>query len=115
MAPTTILAEQHAETVFRLLSGTGVTPALLTARVTGRPRAALLAALAEGEIDLLVGTHALLEKPVAFRRLGLVVVDEQHRFGVAQRATLPAQRRRRRTRTRTSSSCRRRRSRARWP
>ena len=55
-----------------------------------RPRAALLAALAEGEIGLLVGTHALLEKPVAFRRLGLVVVDEQHRFGVAQRATLPA-------------------------
>ena len=90
MAPTTILAEQHAETVFRLLAGTEVTPALLTARVTGRPRAALLAALAEGEIGLVVGTHALLEKPVAFRRLGLVVVDEQHRFGVAQRASLPA-------------------------
>lgn len=90
MAPTTILAEQHAETVFRLLAPTGVKPALLTARVTGRPRAALLAALEEGEIDLLVGTHALLEKPVAFRRLGLVVVDEQHRFGVAQRAALPA-------------------------
>jgi ATP-dependent DNA helicase RecG len=90
MAPTTILAEQHAETVFRLLAGTGVTPALLTARVTGRPRAALLAALEEGEIGLLVGTHALLETPVAFRRLGLVVVDEQHRFGVAQRAALPS-------------------------
>ena len=90
MAPTTILAEQHAETVDHLLAGTGVTPALLTARVTGRPRAALLAALEEGEIGLLVGTHALLEKPVAFRRLGLVVVDEQHRFGVAQRAALPA-------------------------
>ena len=90
MAPTTILAEQHAETVHRLLAGTGVTPALLTARVTGRPRASLLAALQEGEVGLLVGTHALLEKPVAFRRLGLVVVDEQHRFGVAQRATLPA-------------------------
>jgi ATP-dependent DNA helicase RecG len=90
MAPTTILAEQHAETVHRLLAGTGVTAALLTARVTGRPRAALLEALAEGEIGLLVGTHALLEKPVAFRRLGLVVVDEQHRFGVAQRAALPA-------------------------
>jgi ATP-dependent DNA helicase RecG len=90
MAPTTILAEQHAETAFRLLSGTGVTPALLTARVTGKPRTALLSALEEGEIGLLVGTHALLEKPVAFRRLGLVVVDEQHRFGVAQRAVLPA-------------------------
>ncbi|MHB8797456.1 MAG: ATP-dependent DNA helicase RecG [Thermoanaerobaculia bacterium] len=90
MAPTTLLAEQHAETVHRLLAGTGVTPALLTARVTGRPRAALLEALEEGEIGLLVGTHALLERPVAFRRLGLVVVDEQHRFGVAQRAALPA-------------------------
>ncbi len=90
MAPTTLLAEQHAETVHRLLSGAGVTPALLTGRVTGRPRAALLGALSEGGIDLLVGTHALLEKPVAFRRLGLVVVDEQHRFGVAQRAALPA-------------------------
>jgi ATP-dependent DNA helicase RecG len=90
MVPTTILAEQHAETIFRLLAGSGVTPALLTARVTGRPRAALLAALAEGEIALLVGTHALIEKPVAFQRLGLVVVDEQHRFGVAQRAALPA-------------------------
>ncbi len=90
VAPTTILAEQHAETVFRLLSGTGVAPALLTARVTGKPRAALLDALEEGEVGVLVGTHALLEKPVAFRRLGLVVVDEQHRFGVAQRATLPS-------------------------
>lgn len=90
MAPTTILAEQHAATVFRLLSGTGVTPALLTARVTGKPRAALLSALEEGEIGVLVGTHALLERPVTFRRLGLVVVDEQHRFGVAQRAALPS-------------------------
>lgn len=90
MAPTTILAEQHAETVFRLLSGTGVTPALLTARVSGKPRAALLAALEEGEIGVLVGTHALLERPVAFRRLGLVVIDEQHRFGVSQRGALPS-------------------------
>ena len=90
MAPTAILAEQHAETAARLLAGSGFAPALLTARVTGKPRAALLAALAEGEVDLLVGTHALLERPVAFRRLGLVVVDEQHRFGVAQRAALPA-------------------------
>ncbi len=90
LAPTTLLAEQHAETAHRLLSGSGVIPALLTGRVTGRPRAALLAALSEGDVDLLVGTHALLEKPVAFRRLGLVVVDEQHRFGVAQRAALPA-------------------------
>ncbi len=90
LAPTTLLAEQHAETAARLLAETGARPALLTGRVTGRPRAALLAALAEGEVDLLVGTHALLERPVAFRRLALVVVDEQHRFGVAQRAALPA-------------------------
>jgi ATP-dependent DNA helicase RecG len=90
LAPTTILAEQHAESVFRLLAGTGVTPALLTSRVTGKPRTALLEALAEGAIGVVVGTHALLEKPVAFRRLGLVIVDEQHRFGVAQRAALPA-------------------------
>ena len=90
MAPTALLAEQHAETADRLLTGTGVAPALLTARVAGRPREALLRALAEGQVDLLVGTHALLEKPVAFRRLGLVVVDEQHRFGVTQRAELPA-------------------------
>lgn len=88
MAPTEILAEQHASTVFRLLEGTGVTPALLTARVKGRPRKALLDALSAGEIDLLVGTHALLSDPVAFHRLGLVVIDEQHRFGVAQRTAL---------------------------
>ncbi len=88
MAPTEILAEQHAATVFRLLEGTGVTPALLTGRVRGRPRKALLDALSAGEIDLLVGTHALLSDPVAFHRLGLVVIDEQHRFGVAQRTTL---------------------------
>jgi ATP-dependent DNA helicase RecG len=90
MAPTEILAEQHARNVFDLLKKSRFVPALLTGRVKGRPRAALLDQLAGGRIDLLIGTHALLEEPVAFRRLGLVVIDEQHRFGVAQRATLAA-------------------------
>jgi ATP-dependent DNA helicase RecG len=90
MAPTEILAEQHAGNVHRLLAGTKFSAALLTGRVRGRPRAELLRALAAGEVDLLVGTHALLERPVAFARLGLAVVDEQHRFGVAQRAALTA-------------------------
>jgi ATP-dependent DNA helicase RecG len=88
MAPTEILAEQHARQIFERLSGTRFVPALLTGRVRGRHRAALLDQLEGGRIDLLVGTHALLEAPVSFHRLGLIVIDEQHRFGVAQRATL---------------------------
>jgi ATP-dependent DNA helicase RecG len=88
MAPTEVLAEQHAETLVRLLSGAGVRLALLTGRVRGASRRALLAALESGQIDVLIGTHALVESPVRFRRLGLVVVDEQHRFGVAHRARL---------------------------
>ena len=88
MAPTEILAEQLAESLSGWLSKAGVRLGLLTGRVRGRPRASLLQALAGGELDVLVGTHALLESPVAFRRLGLVVVDEQHRFGVAHRARL---------------------------
>ena len=88
MAPTEILAEQHARQIFELLVGTRFVPALLTGRVRGRHRTTLLDQLAGGRIDLLVGTHALLEEPVAFHRLGLIVIDEQHRFGVAQRATL---------------------------
>ncbi len=90
MAPTEILAEQHAATIFRLLAKSGVMPALLTGRVKGKARAALLDQLAGGRINLLVGTHALLEDPVEFLRLGLIVIDEQHRFGVAQRTTLAA-------------------------
>ena len=90
MAPTEILAEQHARGVFDLLKKSRFVPALLTGRVKGRARATLLDQLAGGRIDLLIGTHALLEEPVAFRRLGLIVIDEQHRFGVAQRATLAA-------------------------
>jgi ATP-dependent DNA helicase RecG len=88
MAPTEILAEQHANQIFGLLKATRFVPALLTGRVKGRPRATLLDQLAGGRADLLIGTHALLEEPVAFRRLGLIVIDEQHRFGVAQRTAL---------------------------
>jgi ATP-dependent DNA helicase RecG len=88
MAPTEILAEQHAESLASWLSTAGLRLALLTGRVRGKPRRDLLEALARGEVDVLVGTHALVESPVRFRRLGLVVVDEQHRFGVAHRARL---------------------------
>ena len=88
MAPTEVLAEQHAETLAKLLGGAGVRLALLTGRVRGPARRSLLAALEAGAIDVLVGTHALVETPVRFRRLSLVVVDEQHRFGVAHRARL---------------------------
>jgi ATP-dependent DNA helicase RecG len=88
MAPTEILAEQHAESLAAWLGKAGVRLALLTGGVRGRARRAMLEALAEGEIDVLVGTHALIEAPVRFHRLALVVVDEQHRFGVAHRTRL---------------------------
>jgi ATP-dependent DNA helicase RecG len=88
MAPTEILAEQHAASLASWIEKAGVRLGLLTGRARGRPRKALLEALASGELDVLVGTHALIEAPVRFRRLGLVVVDEQHRFGVAHRARL---------------------------
>ncbi len=88
MAPTEILAEQHAESLASWLTAAGVRLALLTGRVRGAARRRLLAELASGRIDILVGTHALAEAPVEFGRLGLVVVDEQHRFGVAHRARL---------------------------
>jgi ATP-dependent DNA helicase RecG len=88
MAPTEILAEQHAESLASWLTAAGVRLALLTGRVRGGARRKLLEELAAGRIDVLVGTHALAEAPVEFKRLGLVVVDEQHRFGVAHRARL---------------------------
>lgn len=88
MAPTEILAEQHAESLASWLAAAGVRLALLTGRVRGGARRKLLEELAAGRIDVLVGTHALAEAPVEFKRLGLVVVDEQHRFGVAHRARL---------------------------
>jgi ATP-dependent DNA helicase RecG len=90
MAPTEILAEQHFSSIFRIFGRTRFRAELLTGRVKGRTRAQLLDALAGGRIDMLVGTHALLEDPVEFRRLGLIVIDEQHRFGVAQRTTIAA-------------------------
>jgi ATP-dependent DNA helicase RecG len=88
MAPTEILSRQHLTALEPLAAAAGVRLALLTGRERGAPREAILQALAAGEIDILVGTHALFSDDVAFRDLGLVVVDEQHRFGVHQRMTL---------------------------
>jgi ATP-dependent DNA helicase RecG len=88
MAPTEILARQHLKTIAPLAQAAGITVAILTGRERGRERAALLARLAQGDIDLLVGTHALYSDDVAFADLALVVVDEQHRFGVHQRLAL---------------------------
>ena len=88
MVPTELLANQHAETLGTLLESSGVTLALLTGREKGRARARTLAALAAGEVDILVGTHALFQKGVDFKDLALAVVDEQHRFGVHQRMLL---------------------------
>src|SRR5437899_7653045 len=88
MAPTEILAEQHFMTFRQLLEPLGVPLALLTSSLKPRERAARRAVLAAGEIECVVGTHALVQEGVDFRRLGLVVVDEQHRFGVEQRARL---------------------------
>ncbi len=90
MAPTEILAEQHFSSIFRIFRKTRFRAELLTGRVKGKARAQVLDALAGGRVDMLVGTHALLEDPVDFRRLGLIVIDEQHRFGVAQRTTIAA-------------------------
>jgi ATP-dependent DNA helicase RecG len=88
LAPTELLARQHAENAARLLEPLGVRMAFLSGSVTGEPRALLLAALAAGEVDLLFGTHALFSEDVAFHDLGLVIVDEQHRFGVLQRQAI---------------------------
>lgn len=88
MAPTEILAEQHRVTLDALLRPLGVEVALLTNAVKGKARTELKAAAESGDLPCVVGTHALVQEGVKFRRLGLVVVDEQHRFGVAQRATL---------------------------
>jgi len=88
MAPTEILAEQHFMTFRHLLEPLGVPIALLTSSLKPRERAARRAALAAGDTACVVGTHALVQEGVEFRRLGLVVVDEQHRFGVEQRARL---------------------------
>ena len=101
MAPTEVLAEQHALTIRPLLEGITVDDAgttlfgsrdlrveLLTNRTTAKQRASIMPALAAGDVDIVIGTHALIEETVDFARLGCVVVDEQHRFGVEQRARL---------------------------
>ncbi|MDJ0950562.1 MAG: ATP-dependent DNA helicase RecG [Alphaproteobacteria bacterium] len=90
MAPTEILARQHFATVAPLAEQAGLRAALLTGREKGRPRDGLLARLEAGEIDLLVGTHALFQEDVSFRNLVFAVIDEQHRFGVHQRLGLTA-------------------------
>ncbi|HEY0148501.1 MAG TPA: ATP-dependent DNA helicase RecG [Allosphingosinicella sp.] len=90
LAPTEILARQHFETLSRQLAGVPVTVAILTGRDKGRVRESTLMGLADGSIDILIGTHAIFQEKVAYKRLGLAVVDEQHRFGVAQRMMLAA-------------------------
>jgi ATP-dependent DNA helicase RecG len=88
LAPTEILARQHYETLRRQLGGVQANVAILTGREKGRVREATLMGLADGSIDILVGTHAIFQQAVVYKRLGLAVVDEQHRFGVAQRLML---------------------------
>lgn len=88
MAPTEILAEQHLQTISSMLSDMDINVALLTGSVKGKKRTAVLQGLVGGDINILVGTHAIIEDNVLFNKLGLVVIDEQHRFGVAQRAKL---------------------------
>ena len=88
MAPTEILASQHAETLSRMLTPFGVNVALLTGKVKGKSRQELLAHLKDGTIDVVVGTHALIQKGVDYHKLGFAVIDEQHRFGVKQRQAL---------------------------
>ena len=90
LAPTEILARQHYETLRSLLAGLPIEIAVLTGRDKGRVREATLMALAAGTIDILIGTHAIFQEAVGYRDLGLVVVDEQHRFGVAERMMLQA-------------------------
>lgn len=90
LAPTEILAQQHYRSITRFLEGLPVRVRLLTGNTKAAERKSLLAALKLGEVHILVGTHALLEDRVVFHRLGLVVIDEQHRFGVAQRARMQA-------------------------
>jgi len=88
MAPTEILAQQHYLSVSAYLEGMDIRVAFLSGTVKGKKRQAILDSLAAGDIHILIGTHALIEDPVQFKRLGLAITDEQHRFGVAQRAKL---------------------------
>lgn len=88
MAPTEILAEQHAENLHAWFDGIGIKVALLSGSTKAKARRELLASLANGEIDILIGTHALIQPDVVFKKLGFVITDEQHRFGVEQRRVL---------------------------
>jgi ATP-dependent DNA helicase RecG len=88
MAPTEILATQHLETISQFIDGLGLKVELLTGSIRSSKRVKLLKELREGDIHILIGTHALIEDPVVFHNLGLVVIDEQHRFGVEQRSKL---------------------------
>lgn len=88
MVPTEILAEQHFESLTKLLEPQGVKLALLTGNTTTKERKTILSELASGRINLIIGTHALIQTPVKFHKLGFIVIDEQHRFGVNQRTKL---------------------------
>lgn len=88
MAPTELLARQHAQTLADLLEPLGIKIALLTSAVKGKAKTTLKEQVASGEVNIVIGTHALLEESVSFHRLGFIVVDEQHRFGVKQRQKL---------------------------
>ena len=88
LAPTEILARQHHATLLGQLDSLGVRVAILTGREKGRARDSVLMGLADGSIDILVGTHAIFQEKVAYKKLGLAVIDEQHRFGVSQRLLL---------------------------
>ena len=90
MAPTEILAEQHAESLKKLFAPLGIRTALLTGAMTVKEKKQVRQEIADGQVDLAIGTHALLSDATVFRDLGLVITDEQHRFGVAQRARLSA-------------------------
>jgi ATP-dependent DNA helicase RecG len=94
LAPTELLARQHFETLRKMAAPTGVAIALFTGRDKGRVRESILMGLVDGSIQLVVGTHAIFQEAVQYRDLGLVVIDEQHRFGVAQRLALAAKGRR---------------------
>jgi ATP-dependent DNA helicase RecG len=88
LAPTEILARQHHATLLKQLDSIGVRVAILTGREKGRARDSVLMGLADGSVDILVGTHAIFQEKVAYKNLGLAVIDEQHRFGVSQRLLL---------------------------
>ena len=88
MAPTAILASQHYENFTKILDAFGIKCKLLVSAITKKKKEEIIEELKNGQIDIVIGTHALLEENVVFKNLGLVVTDEQHRFGVKQRATI---------------------------